>query len=383
MMMLERLKPNKNWYAVATIVGSTVGIGLYGIPFAFQKAGFGIGLLFLLGITGLMLFSHFLYGEVILRTHKRHQFVGYVNQYLGPWAKRLNLLIFWVAIYGSLVGVIIISGDFLANIFSSYFRLSPFGFSTVFIIAASVFIFMGLKTVSKFDYVMMLVFGAIVALIGIYGLGHFDVGNFTIATGDFWFLPFGVILFAMSGITGVPLAREVLIGEEEKFKKIVILGTLVPSALYLIFSLIVVGVSGDITSPDAISGLRNSLGQKVVFIGSVFGFLTSSTIFLNLATSLKESFQQDFHFKHSWSWLLVVVPPYLLFLIGVRNFIDIISLVGGLAVSVSMILLVFTYINAKKHGDRVPEYSVRFHPVLLYLIVVLFGLGAAYTILVK
>ncbi len=382
-MILQRLKPNRVWYAVATIVGSTVGIGLYGIPFALQKAGFGIGLLFLLGITGLMLISHFIYGEVILRTHARHQFVGYVNKYLGPWFRKLNLLIFWVAMYGSLVGVIIISGDFLANIFSSYFRLSSFGFSTIFIIIASTLVLMGLRTVSKFDYAMMLIFGAIVSLIGIFSIGHFDVTNFTFATGDFWFLPFGVILFAMSGVTGLPLAREVLVGEEDKFKKVMILGTLIPPVLYLIFSLVVVGVSGDITSPDAISGLRSSLGPKIVFVGSIFGFLTSSTIFLNLATSLKESFQQDFHFRHKWSWLLVVVPPYALFLAGVRNFIDIISLVGGLAVSVSMILLVLTYISARKHGDRIPEYSVRFHPSLLYLLILIFGLGAAYTLFVK
>ncbi len=57
-IMLENLRPNKFWYAVAVLVGSTVGVGIYGMPFAFQKAGFGVGLLFLLGVVGLVLLSN-------------------------------------------------------------------------------------------------------------------------------------------------------------------------------------------------------------------------------------------------------------------------------------------------------------------------------------
>ncbi len=376
--MFTRL--NKFWYSVATLVASTVGVGLYGIPFTFQKAGFGIGFLFLAGIVLLTLFKNLLYGEVVLRTQDRHQFIGYTNKYLGRAGRNLHLFTFWVAVYGALIGIIIITGNFLSNVFST---VSPGTFSTLFVIFASILVFAGLKTVAKFDFFMMLLFAFLVSLIVLLGAHHINFSNFVFTTNNLWFLPFGVILFAMDATPGIPLVREVLVGQENKFKRAIILGTIIPAIFYLIFTLIVLGVSGEFTSPDSFSGLLNFLGPSIVTIGSLFGFLTASTIFLNLAIALKESFQQDFHFKRKWTWILVIIPPYLLFLSGIRNFIDILGLVGGISISIEAILLIFTYIKAKKNGERIPEYSVMLPKWCLYLAIAIFSLGAIYTVFVK
>ena len=374
---------NKFWYAVATLVGSTVGVGLYAIPLTFVKASFGVGLVFMAVIIGLTLLTNLLYGEVVLRTHQRHQFVGYVNKYLGKWAKRCNLFVFWLSIYGALIGIIIISGDFLSNILSFYFSFSPVVFSTIFIIFAAALVLAGLRTIYHFDFLMMLVFAGIVAFFGFMGAGSIEWSNYHFEITEFWFLPFGVILFAMNSLPGVPMMREVLVGRERDLKKAIIYGTVLPAVLYLIFTFIVVGISGDITSPDAISGLHDFLGNKILIIGSIFGFVTSTTIFINLALALRESLDHDFRFKRKWIWLLAIIPPYLLFLLGIRNFIDIISLVGGVAVSLQTILMIFLYVKAKRNGERVPEYSIRLPVGSLYLMIFIFGLGAVYTVFVK
>jgi tyrosine-specific transport protein len=375
--------PNKFWYAVATLVGSTVGVGIYGIPFAFQKAGFGIGFLFLIALSGIILLTNLLYGEVVLRTHQRHQFIGYANKYLGPAAKKIALFEFLIAVYGGLIGIIVISGGFLSNILAPFLHNSPMFFSTLFVLVASLLVLLGLRTVSKFDFLMMLVFVGIVSLIGVWGAHHLVLSNYIFGMGSFWFLPFGVVLFAMNSLPGIPLVREVLVGNEGKFKKAILVGTAIPAVLYLVFAFFIVGVSGDSTTPDAISGLLSSLGPKVVFIGSLFGFLTSSTIFLNLGTALNESMREDFHFKKGWAWLLAIIPPYVLFAAGVRNFIDIIGLVGGVAVSLEAILLIFIYVKAKKSGERVPEYSIRLPGWSLYLLMGIFILGIVYTVFIK
>lgn len=364
-------------------MGSTVGIGFYGMPFAFQKAGFGLGFLFLAVLVGLVLLTHLLFGEVILRTHQRHQFVGYINKYLGKWGKRINLFIFWVSIYGALVGIIIISGNFLSNILSFFVTFSPIVFSTIFIIIASIMVLAGLKIVAKLDFAMMVLFGVFVLTVGFFGIRYISSDNYAFAFSDFWFLPFGVILFSMNSLPGIPLMREILVGQERNLKKAITFGTLIPAVLYLIFTFVVVGISGDITSPDAISGLQSFLGNKIVVIGSIFGFLTSSTIFFNLAVALKESLIEDFRIKRRWTWLLAIVPPYVLFLVGIRNFIDIIGLVGGVAVSLQTVLLIFLYVKAKKNGERIPEYSIRLPVWSLYLLIAVFTAGAVYTIVIK
>jgi len=376
------LRPNKFWYSVAVLAGSTIGVGFYGIPFTFVKAGLATGLLFFFGVVGLVLLTNLLMGEVTLRTHQRHQMVGYVNKYLGAWAKRLNIFIFWVTIYGSLIGIVIVSGNFISNIISPYINFSPVTFSTIFIIVASFLVLAGLKTVSKFDLIMMSVVIAIILVIGFSGIRHIDLANYSFGFTNMWFLPFGVILFSLSS-NGIPLMREILVGTERSLKKAITCGTLIPAGIYLFFAIIVLGICGEVTSPDAISGLNGLLGSKIILIGSIVGFLTSSTIFLNIATSLKESLQEDFKIRRRWMWILAILPPYLLFLLGIRNFIDIISLVGGVAVSVHLILLIMMYVKAKRNGDRLPEYSIRLPIWTMYLLMLVFAAAAVYTIVVK
>lgn len=371
------------WLGVATLVGGTIGVGVYGLPFAFQKAGFLVGFLFLAGLGGLMLLTNLLYGEVVLRTHERHQFIGYTGKYLGKTAEKISLFTFMLGVYGALIGIIIISGGFLSNILAGWFRFSPTAWSTIFVVIAAILIFRGLRTVSKIDFLMMLIFVSAVLVIGLWGARQINSANFTLAMKDFWFLPFGVVMFALNGISGVPLAREVMVGHEGKLKKALTVGTLTPVIIYLVFALIIVGVSGDSTSPDSISGLLIPLGAGIVLVGSLLGFMTSSTIFLNLGTALKESFQEDFRFRRRWAWLLAVLPPYALYLSGIRNFIDIIGLVGGVAVSIEMVILIFMYASARKKGERLPEYSIRLPLPLLYLMMLIFATGAVYTVIIK
>lgn len=382
-MVFSKYRLNRSWYAVALLVASGVGVGFYGIPFTFQKAGFLVGSIFFVALGVLSLIGNLLYGEVVLRTHRRHQFIGYVNKYLGVWPRRLNLFTFWVAIYGSLVGIIIISGDFLSNIFSSFLSFSPLVFSTLFIIFASVLVLAGLRAVSRFDFAIMVLFVLIVVLISLAGLDSINPGNYSLASRDFWFLPFGVILFTFNSSTGVPLMRERLAGQESKLRKTIFWGSLIPIIFYFLFTVVVVGVSGEITSPDAISGLGGFLGSRVVLLGSMFGFVSSFSIFLNLATSLKESLIEDFHFKNKTNWLLVMLPPYILFLLGLRNFIDIIGLVGGLVISIQLISLIFVYTKARESGERIPEYSISFPKWLLYFMILIFSLGAIYTLFIR
>lgn len=383
-MLLRRFikTPNTFWLSVATMVGSIVGIGLFGIPFVFQKSGFGIGMIFLLVLGGISVLTNLFYGEIILRTHERHQFVGYVHTYRGRIARWINLFNFWVAVFGSTTATLIINGEFLSTALRIMgIAISPFWASTIFVIVAAIVVYSGLKTVSKLDFLMMVLFFATVLLIGGVGAPHLQLVNFEfVADPVFWFLPFGVILFALQGIQGVPLVREVLVGKERLLKKAIVFGTVIPVALYAIFTFIVVGISGEFTSPDTIEGLTGFLGTPVILIGSLFGFLTSSTIFLSTSTAFKESLWQDFKFKKTVGFLIVMIPAYLLFALGTLNFINIMGLVGGVAVGIDLILLIFVYAKAKHGGSRIPEYSIRVPNWVLYCMMTLFALGAFYTL---
>src|SRR3989344_3819002 len=118
--------------AVAVLIGGVVGVGIFGIPFAFAKAGFLTGFLFLVGLTLFTLITNLAYGEIILRTNRTHGIVGYAGIYLGDFWKKVAFFIFILGAYAALLAYIIVGGEFLANILSWQFYFSPNTLSFIF-----------------------------------------------------------------------------------------------------------------------------------------------------------------------------------------------------------------------------------------------------------
>lgn len=365
-------------YSISILVGTIVGVGIFGIPFSFSKAGLVPGFLFLV-ITGILtLVLNLLYGEIILRTKDYHQFIGYADTYLGH-RFRFFISFFWLfSVYSALLAYIIISGDFLSNIFG--FELNSFFYSILFFIFVSVSLFIGLRTVAWLELIMSLFFILIVIVISILSFPKINFSNFLAIRSEFWFLPYGVLLFAFAGFNAIPVQKEVISNQIYLLKKSIYIGTLIPAILYAVFGFSVVGVLGDNTTPDAISGLINNLGNKIVLLASIFGVLTITTSFLSLGTSLIETFIFDYKFKKISSWFLTIFIPFILFIFGVRSFIDLISVAGSLAIGIESVFIIFIYMKAKILGDRKPEYSLNISRIFLYIIILLFILGAGYAV---
>ena len=375
---------NKNFlYATAVLIGTMVGVGVFGIPFAFAKAGFWVGFSFLILIGFITLLLNLMYGEVVLRTHEKHQITGYTNKYLGIWFKRLIFFSVSLSLYSALLVYMVIAGDFLNNIFSSVFYTSPTSYSLMFFIILSILILRGIKRISWVELLLVGLFIVVVFLIFGVGINKINLSNFTGIQPEFWFLPYGVLLFAFAGFSAIPIQRSILNNQENNFRKSILLAVILTGALYLLFAFTVLGISGDITTPDAISGLYEFLGGKIIFLGSLFGILAVSTGYLRLGSALLEMFHLDYGVPRKRAWFLVIAPPLVLFLGGLRTFIDIISLAGSVAIGLEGIVLTFVYIKSKSKGDRVPEYSLELPKFIYYLLIFMFGAGIVYALFIK
>jgi len=381
--MFSLLKNRQFLSATAVLVGTIVGVGVFGIPFSFAKAGFWVGFLFLLGIGGVTLFLNYIYGEIVLRTHQSHQIVGYTQLYLGNIWKRIIFFSIILNTYAALLAYIIIAGEFLPNVLSSVVYGSPASFSIWFFVIASLLVLFGIKTIAPIEIGLSGLFIIVIGLIFGFGISKINFANYITLTPEFWFFPYGVLLFAFGGLSAIPIQRRLLEGREHNFKKSILTAVVFTGVLYFIFGFTILGISGDSTSPDAISGLVDYLGGPIVFLGSLFGFLAVSTSFLMLGTSLLEIFQLDYGLGRKFSWLLVVLPPLALFLGGLRNFIDVISLAGAVAIGLEAVVLIFVFMKSKTHGDRIPEYSMNIPAWVLYLLALVFAGGIGYTLLTR
>ena len=358
-------------------------MGVFGIPFSFAKAGFWIGFLFLILVGLVTLFLDYIYGEIVLRTHQPHQLVGYTQFYLGDIWKRVMLFSILLTTYAALLAYIIIAGEFLTNIFSQFSYTSSFNLSIWFFAIASILVLFGLRTVARVELALSLLFIVIIGLILGFGFGKINFSNYAAINPELWFFPYGVLLFAFGGLPAIPIQRRILGEKENLLKRSIFTAVILVGLLYFIFGFTVFGISGEATSPDAISGLVDFLGGKIIFLGSLFGALAVSTSYIMLGTGLSQVFTLDYGLGKCPSWLLVIVPPFALFLGGLRNFIDVIGLAGAVAVGLEAFVLIWVFIKAKSHGDRLPEYSMKVPAWALYFLALVFAGGIVYTFITR
>ncbi len=369
--------------ATALLVGTMVGAGIFGIPFAFAKAGFWIGLAWLGALALMTILYNLAFAELTLRTQGTHQIAGYIDVWLGPAARRVAFFALILSGYGVLLAYMILAGQFLHTVLSQYIAINPDWYAILFAAGWSLLVLSRLRVVATVDLVMAGLLVAVVAFIGVAGIRHVNWANFSGTLPEYWFLPYGIILFALSGASAIPIQRQLLTGRERLLKPAIITAVALVSVLYLIFAFTVVGMSGEATSPDALSGLYGIVGSGVLVLGSLFGVMTISTSFLMMATALYETFHIDYGIRRVSAWLLVIVPPLVFYGGGLRNFIDLIGLVGSVAVGILSVLVLAAYLRSRRFSLRAPEFTLPLPTIGIWFLMALFTFGILYALVVR
>lgn len=364
--------------AIATLVGTIIGAGILGIPYVFARAGFWTGVLVLAFITFAMISLKLMIGEMSLRTYGKHQISGYVEKYLNKSWRNITSTILVITISGALLAYFIGVSEVLAEIFGG----SNLLWGLIFYVAASAFLFFGIKLIKNTEFILTAFIFLIVFIIFLLSLDHLEFANLSSFNFSKLLIPYGVILFACSGVVAIPEVREILFRREHLFKKAVFLGAIIPSVIYLIFAWIVVSVTGMHTTEVATIGLGHVMGKEIIIIGNLFAFFTMATSFLTIGLALKEVYNYDFKVKHFWAWLLTITLPLVIYFLGFNDFIKTISIAGALGFGVNGVVYIFAYWQARQKGERYPEYilSKKFALPVSVLLGLVFVGGLIYTL---
>lgn len=365
--------------AVATIIGTIVGVGMFGLPYVASRTGIVPVIFYLVLLGGAVLILHLLYGEVVLRTKERHRLTGYAKKYFGKKGEVLAGFTFFFGLFGALLAYLVIGGQFLSMIVGSVFpSFTPF-WGTLIIAALGFFmVYKGIKRVGFFEVLMTAVLLSLILGLLVYGSNFISFDNLSArgAKGSLFF-PYGVVLFSLWGASVIPEIRGFFKDRAGLLKKAIILGIIIPIGVYLIFTITVVGISGSATTPDAISGLVPALGLPFSFYGALVGLLAVITSFIALTITIKDSFRLDLHFPAKLSLLLAFGIPLILFFLGARNFITIIDWVGVTLGGLEGALILVLHKRAQEKGDREPEYTINLRPLYRYGLMAILLLAVA------
>lgn len=337
--------------AVLILSGMIIGVGMFAIPFSLAASGFWLGALELFILASVVTLLHLLYSEVVLKTGELHRLPGYAAIYLGGRTKILARFSALFGISGTLLAYIVVGSIFLNTIFQRVFPgLAEFWWAVALMISGAAINLFPLKKEALLNGILTAFLIGFIVLLIFFLFPRISVEN--LAAGEFknLFLPYGVLLFALSGGAIIPEVITVLGKDKLRVRKAILFGTLIPAVLYFFFALSVVGVAGANVSPEAISGLLPFAGENIVFLGSVIGLLAVFTSFIVLNSNFQSMLTLDFGFRSSRAWMTVSAIPPILYFLGFQNFIVIIGAVGAIAVGIDSALILASY-----HQLRVQE----------------------------
>ena len=369
--------------AVATLIGTTIGAGVLGIPYVVAKSGLAVGLLHIIIIGAAVMLVNLLLGEVVLRTKGNHQLTGYAEKYLGTAGKRLMALAMVLGIYGAMLAYIIGVGNSLNAMLP---QLTPFAGSIIFFAIVSAIVYFGLKAVEESELLLSFLTIAVISIVVVVAAtsGKFSAANFTGTSLQHVFMPYGVVLFAFLGAVAIPEMREELgSGKARKLlKRAIIIGGLVPIVLYSLFAVAVVGISGASTGQIATVTIGKMLGERMILFANLFAVLAMSTSFIALGLALKEMYNYDYKLRKKASWILTCIVPLLAFLLGFKNFIAVLGVAGAVAGGIEGILLVAMHQAAKKKKAEVkPEYAINISRLATTALALMFLFGILYAVI--
>jgi len=356
--------------AVSILVGSTVGAGGLGIPYVAAQTGFFATLGYIVLIGLIIITINLYFGEVVLRTKGKHQVAGYGKKYLGRKAEIALEFAVIFGVYSAIVAYMIGIGESLSFLFFGNSNSSLL-LGILFGLGMSVLFWRGLKALKKFEKLgvsMILILLVLIVVVFAKDINPVNLYSFNLGN---LFLPFGVVLFAMTSFYAIPQISMILHDNEKIMKKALITGTLISMVFYILFTLVVVGVNGMNTPEIA------TLGLGGIFI--LLGVLTMFTSYLTLGNALQENFMYDERFKKKNAWIFASLLPILIFvavkLLGFFSFVKIISLGGVVSGGLIAILILFMVKKAKKKGNRKPEYKLPIHWLVIGFLSLIFIFG--------
>jgi len=360
------------------MIGGIVGVGVFGMPYAFSRSGFATGLLTLALLALAMLALNLMYAELVLQTPGKHRLGGYVRTYLGERFALPASVVMMASLAGAMLAFMVVGGKFLSTLLSPALG----GPEAAYAFAIPLFSLFasrrGVKLASKVETVVVGATLFLFAFIALSALPHASVGN--LATNDpaRALLPFGIVLFALTGAGIIPEMRDVLGARHQRLlPRAIVRASLVIALLYAAFCASVVGATGSATTEAAFDGLIPLLGRSFGLIAALLGSLTVTSIFLTHSVQLQQLLHVDHGMRRAHAWLVASLAAPALYLSGARDFISIISFVGSVLGGAIALLILATY-ETMRRGTRCRERRCLEVPVgVSWGIAVVFIIGIA------
>jgi len=359
--------------AFATIVGAVIGLGILAIPYAAKSVGIMPTVFLVIWVAVVMALLSTLFAEIIIFDKREECIIAYAGRYLGKWAQNVEIFSIFFGYTGSILAYVLAVAVFVQAVIPGevdYFWPIVLAYSAV----SCVVLLNGIKNLGRIEFLLTGLMCAAFLLMALASVPFW--GNIPNDWGRV-VLPYGVVWFALTGESAIPIAIKILGKEKKKILKTIWLAYFFIALITILFFIGALRVGGAGVGPDPFIAMAQKMGAWVKYMGSGIGLLAVITSHWVLATYLKKIFMSDIRMEPLTSWFLVIFNPLALILAGASNFVHIIGLVGIVAGTTDALMLLTIYKKIFSRENTVPRVlPFKIPGVVIWMIFILL-VGAA------
>ncbi len=378
--MLKKFFKNSFVNAISIMVGYIVGVGMFGLPYLTARSGIFIFLALFSVITFIQYLLHLIYADIVIETPGKHRLAGYAEIYLGKSGKLLAFSAKMIGNMGGLLAYFIITGIFAYQLFGDLFGGTPEIYSSVFFAAEAIIMLFGIGAICELELLLNIVLVITIFFISIKGTHFLSPINYSFSSWSGILILYGAVLFALDGVGSIPIAANLVKDNKNKVKKVMALATFFSAFIILLFTLVITGITGSATTPDALTGLKNVMGDGIISVALVLGLLTIITSVFGVAEAVKETLMYDYKTNKYVSWAITMFIPFGFFLLGFNNLTSVISFAGAVAGGISAIILIMIFRKMEKQNRKTTLFKNSPGRLLLGILSLMFLIGICYQI---
>lgn len=339
------------------IIGSIIGAGVLGIPYAAASLGL-VPALVVMAVVGTVLYSTSVLLLGFTARRDGSQLATMATDILGPAGGYVMLGGMMIYIYGALLAYTAAGGSTLASLTP----LSEVPAALLFWLVAAALVYQGLEASLKTEFVLVVGIVLLFLVVAITSLPHGDLANGAYVDLAPWQAFLGVALFAFVGHAMVPDVYKA-VGDYETAKRSIRLAFVLIFALYAVLTVSFVLVFGREVPQIAPQAFAELYGTAGLVIGNLLPLITVLTSFIGFALAQKNNYVDFSGLPDRVAWAGTTVPPLALYLFGIRDFVGTLEVAGNVgAVVLTLVLplamLVASRMRSRRSGARTPHQSV-------------------------
>lgn len=336
------------------VAGTSIGGGVLALPVLTAAAGFLPSIVLYIACWLLMAATGLLFLEVSQWMRGEANILSMASYTLGPVGKSLAwvvyLFLFYCLTIAYMVGCGGIVGQFLPAHWPDWAGIG------LFVVFFSPFVWMTTCLAARLN--LLLVMGLVCSYLAFVWQGWQKVEGVRLLAADWsqWsaVLPIAFTSFAYQGI--IPTLARYFEHEEKKLRLSILLGTLIPLVVYVIWEALILGIiplhgsEGLLAAAgrgeNAAYALRFFLsGSWLYLFGQAFAFFALITSFLGVSLGLRDFLADGLQIANQGVWrkgvlvMLTLVLPLLFALLHPHSFLTALEYAGGIGCALLLGLL--------------------------------------------